>query len=160
VKGRKPLPSHLKLVKGTFRKRSSNANEPALKPLDQAPMPPEMLTIEALEEWHRVTPELVAAGVLTAAERTVLACYCQAFGRWKRAEAALERFAAGDPVDHGLVVTAGNGTSIPNPMLAIANQAARDVVRFAADLGLTPSSRGKVIAKPPQKQDPAQKYLT
>ena len=41
-----------------------------------------------------------------------------------------------------------------NPYLAVANRAAKEVRSAAAELGLTPSSRGRVTKiKPPEKED-------
>ena len=57
VRGRKPKPSHLKLVTGNPGKRAINTQEPA--PEGILPAPPPELTAEARGEWDRVAGELM-----------------------------------------------------------------------------------------------------
>jgi phage terminase small subunit len=49
-----------------------------------------------------------------------------------------------DPASQGLLIRAGNGTLIPNPLVAIANRACADALRFATEFGMTPSSRSRI----------------
>lgn len=51
ARGRKPKPTHLKLIAGTFRKDRSSKNEP--KPELAISVPPE-LSDDAKLEWGRV----------------------------------------------------------------------------------------------------------
>ena len=41
---------------------------------------------EAKKEWKRLASSLEAMGVLTMADLTAFAGYCQAYARWKEAE--------------------------------------------------------------------------
>lgn len=49
------------------------------------PVPPKSLTGEALAEWNRITAELDHAGLLTTADRSELAAYCDAWADFTQA---------------------------------------------------------------------------
>jgi len=48
----------------------------------------------------------------------------------------------------GLLAYTTNGNLVQNPLLGIANKARADVLRFAAELGMTPSARTRLDVKP------------
>lgn len=157
TRGRKPAPNYLKLVKNV-RKGRINKAEAAPPPV--LPEPPDHLGPEALAEWNRIALDLHKAGLLTTIDRAILAAYATAWGRLERAERALAADALKDPVTGGLTVITKSGNVIQHPMLGIARRAAHDVARFAAELGMTPSSRSRVVAKPPPPDDDeAAKYF-
>jgi P27 family predicted phage terminase small subunit len=159
-RGRKPKPSHLRLIGGNAGRRPINSREPSVA-LATPPPPPE-LNDDAKKEWARVAPMLGAAGLLTPIDRAALAALCQAYGVWVLAERALARMAAHDPVTNGLLIKTTNGNAIQNPLVGIANKARADLVRFAAEFGMTPSARSRVHADPnaaAKAQDPARKYF-
>ena len=140
--GRRPKPRNLKVILGTDRPSRANPNEPKVE--ISLPDPPAHLSPEALKEWERVAPELVACGIVTRLDRGILAAYCQAYGRWRQAEEALHRFAKKDGATRGLIIKTTNGNAIQNPIVGSANKAMSDMMRYAAELGLTPSSRARV----------------
>ena len=149
MRGRKPLPSHLKVIQGNRGKRQI---KPDLEVTPSLPMPPPHLSDDAKVEWGRVASMLYALRLLSDVDIAALAAYCQAWATWKRATAALERMAAQDPVTEGLLVKTKNGNAIQNPLLGIANKAAADMVRYAAEFGMTPSARARINlgdTKPP-----------
>lgn len=141
-RGPKPKPTKLKLLTGTARAHRINPHEPA--PDAAAPDPPEHLTDAARQEWDRVVVDLVALGILSDLDRGALAAYCQAYGRWSAAETALARMAARDAMTDGLIVKTKSGNLIQNPLVGAANKAMADMVRYAAEFGLTPSARTRV----------------
>jgi P27 family predicted phage terminase small subunit len=67
-----------------------------------------------------------------------------------------------DPVGGGLVMFTTNGNIIQNPMVGTANTAMRDAMKYAAEYGLTPSSRVRlgIIADKAQDNDPTAQYFT
>jgi P27 family predicted phage terminase small subunit len=146
-RGAKPKPTHLKLVKGTTRKDRMNKHEPKIIDLGP-PVAPEHLTPEAREEWLRVSKDLYDAGLLTIVDRAILSAYCQAYGRWVVAEKTLAEMAQ-TLAGGALVVRSKNGGLIQNPIVSTANRAMADVARYAHDLGMTPSSRARVMVRPP-----------
>lgn len=150
MRGRKPKPTHLKLVTGNPGKRKLNANEPKLDA--SLPMPPTHLSDEAKVEWGRVSEDLCACGILTKVDRAVLAAYCQAYGRWVIAERVLAEMGKRDELTGGLMIRTLNGNAIQNPIVGSANKAMADMVRYAVELGMTPSARSRVSATPRDDQ--------
>jgi len=73
-----------------------------------------------------------------------LAAYADAYGRWRTAREALDRMAANDPVMGGLIIKSRYGDAVQNPLVSIARKAALDMVRFAAEFGLTPAARSRI----------------
>jgi len=142
-RGPKTKPTKLKLLTGTARAHRLNPHEP--QPDVARPDAPEHLTDAARAEWDRVAVELMALGILTHLDRGALAAYCQAYGRWNAAETALARMAARDAVTDGLIVKTKSGNLIQNPLVGAANKAMADMVRYAAEFGLTPSARTRVV---------------
>ena len=111
-------------------------------PAPALPEPPPHLGEEARAEWKRVAEDLYRLGVLTEIDRVVLAAYCQASGRWVRAELTLAEMAKRG----GLMVRTISVNAIQNPMVGIANKAMADMVRYATELGMTPSARTRIHA--------------
>lgn len=144
--GRKPTPTALKLVKGNPGKRAVNKKE-AKVDLAQ-PTPPAFLCDDGKVEWGRVIDKLYSAGLMTELDRAVLAAYCQSYGRWAQAERALARMAEKDPLNSALMVKTTNGNAVQNPLVGTANKAQADMVRYALEFGMSPSSRSKVNATP------------
>ena len=85
TRGRKPKPTALKLLEGNPGKRPLNDREPV--PPKATLKCPAWLLPEAKKEWKRLAPALEAMGVLTMADLTKFEGYCQAYARWKEAEA-------------------------------------------------------------------------
>jgi P27 family predicted phage terminase small subunit len=133
-------PTHLTLLRGNPSRRPIR-NEPEPAALAEPPDPPEFLSEDAKNEWYRVTPELMALGMLSELDRYPLAAYCQAYGQWRTAERTLAEMAAGDPRFSGLMIRGSAGSPMTNPLLKIARHAAADMLAFAAEFGLTPRAR-------------------
>jgi P27 family predicted phage terminase small subunit len=150
MRGPKPLPTHLKLMKNSHPERINKA-EPKPKKPKACPLSPEDLTGDARKEWDRVSEELYQMGLLTGVDQSVLAAYCEMRARWREAERGIKEI--------GLTVQAGNGTTIPNPLVGIANKAASDMVKYAIEFGMTPSARSRIKAGEVPEEDPAEKYL-
>lgn len=144
--GRKPKPSALRLVMGNPGKRAMNKKEAKIDTAE--PTPPEFLNTDAKVEWGRVVGTLYRAGLMTELDRSVLAAYCQAYGRWAQAERALSRMADKDEYNQALMIQTHNGTAIQNPLVGTANKAKSDMVRYAAEFGMSPSARSRVSANP------------
>lgn len=149
--GRKPKPTHLKLVTGNPGKRALKPD--AIQPPARAKVlsPPSHLSRDAKNEWKRLAPMLTKLGILSDLDRSAFAAYCQAYGRWKRAEDSLEDLARKDDSGMGAVlVTTKAGNTIQNPLVGIANRAMDMMVKYAAEFGFTPSARARVQDSAPQ----------
>jgi len=140
-RGRPPKPAHLKLVEGNPGK-GRIGKEP--KPRSVIPTPPDDLGGLAKEEWRRIAPELQAMGLLHDCDRSTLVSYCQAWERWYIAYRLLTKLREEDPETGGLIITTSTGNVIQHPAVGIANKAAKEMLGFASELGLTPVARARL----------------
>ena len=146
MRGRKPKPAHLRLIEGNPGKRKVNTS---IDPSPELHAPPPFLPQEGQDEWKRVSGELYNLGLLTTVDRTALAAYCHSYAIWKQATDAINQMAARDQLTRGLMIKTTNGNAIQNPLIGTANKAASDMVRYAAEFGMTPSARARLSAQPP-----------
>ncbi len=144
MSGPAPKPARLRLLEGNPGKRPLPKNEPRPRPV--APSRPAWLLPEAKREWSRVAPELERLGLLTVVDRAALAGYCQAWAQAVQAEDVLRR--------EGLTFTTPNGYVQQRPEVAIAQKAWQAVKSFAAEFGLTPSSRTRLSLPEFDDDDP------
>ena len=154
--GRPPKPTNLKLSEGNRGHRPINQHEPQVTAalLD----PPEHLSELAKEEWRQVQPQLFHCGIMTALDRSVLEGYCQSYGDWVEYRQIITRMAARDEVTRGLLLRTANGFR-DNPLVHMANRAKADFLRFAGELGMTPSARSRISAAPPLVAGPASRFF-
>ncbi len=134
IKGRKPKPTKFKVLEGNPGRRSLNDNE--LEPPDEPIEPPSHLDEYALKEWHRVIPGLEAMGIIFALDIQILAAYCDSFSMWRKATEKIK--------EKGMAEETVNGLEIQNCYVGIANKAKVDMLRFAAEFGLSPSVRARI----------------
>lgn len=144
LRGPKPMPTHLKLLRGNPGQRPLSKDEPRPAMSRDIPEPPPFLIGYAKEEWHRVITELYRLKLVTSVDINPLAAYCQAYSRWRTAEERLADLAARDPVSAGLMIKSAGGTPIQNPIVGVANRAAADMLRYASEFGLTPAARTRL----------------
>lgn len=142
MRGRKPLPTAVKELRGNPGKRALNKSEP--RPKAALPRAPRFLDPIAKVEWRRVGRELFEVGLLTRVDRAALAAYCQTYSRWVQAEKEI--------VDDGLTVRGAQGQVVKNPVVTIAEKALEQMKVYAIEFGMTPSSRSR-IKLPDQKED-------
>lgn len=150
--GRKPLPTHLKAIKGTTRASRRNRDEP-MPAADNIEMP-EGMSADARMQWSQVLTQLKDAGVLTNVDVPALRLYCEAFARWKLAH---ERIAKEGPV-----VKSRNGFAVQSPYLHVANKSFDQMLKILTEFGMTPSSRSRVKTSSWQRTDggnPADRYF-
>lgn len=140
MRGRKPVPTALKILRGNPGKRALNPDEPQPNPSLGIGDPPASLKGEGLEEWHRLGPQLEAMGVLTHVDVPAFVAYCKAWARYIDAERKIETL--------GEVVKAPSGYPIVNPYRSIANKAYQQCKDFWSDFGMTASARTRIHAKP------------
>jgi P27 family predicted phage terminase small subunit len=88
---------------------------------------------------------LAETRTLTLADRAGLSCYAQAWSRLIEGETGLRTT--------GLVIRTPAGFPAISPFLSIVRQATEELRKWSAELGLTPSSRTKIKAAPPEVSD-------
>ena len=136
TRGRKPKPTALKLLEGNPGKRPLNDREPV--PPKATLKCPAWLLPEAKKEWKRLAPALEAMGVLTMADLTAFEGYCQAYARWKEAEAFITQ--------HGSIFQTPSGYVQQVPQVSIAQQHLKIMQSLCSEFGLTPATRARIIA--------------
>lgn len=144
MRGRKPVPTSIRLLRGNPRKHPVNAREPKPAPMPANLEPPGWLDESAQIEWRRVAPMLGRLGVLTETDADALAAYCEAFTTWKQATHKLREF--------GLVVkqsTAAGALPVMSPYVKIAHHAMQQMRAFLVEFGMTPSSRARIHTAAP-----------
>jgi P27 family predicted phage terminase small subunit len=149
MRGRKPLPSNVVRLRGNPGKRRLNDAEP--RPVARVLPCPACLCDEARKEWQRLAKELAELGLLTGLDRGLLAAYCQAHALWVEAVSSIERY--------GTMVKSPNGFPMQSPYVAVANKQVDIMVRIAAELGMTPSSRTRIRAGDKALADPFEAFL-
>lgn len=150
-RGRKPKPTAVKVLEGNPGKRSLNTGEP--KPEKKAPRCPAWLEDEAKKEWKRMCKQLEQLGILTEIDMAAFAGYCQAYARWKEAEEFITQ--------HGSIVKTPSGYWQQVPQVSIAQTYNKIMTKIAAEFGLTPSSRSRIIAGEGERstEDPMEDLL-
>jgi len=141
--GRRPQPTHIRLLRGNPGKRRVNPHEPTPPPVSAAfDTPPPELAGDALAEaeWRRVAPMLRACKLATEAERTGLIALCQQWSRYLEAQDNIRTL--------GMLIKTPKGIPIANPYLAIADKALAHCHRLWVELGLTPAGRARITALP------------
>jgi len=134
TKGRKPKPTHLKIVSGTDQPCRMNPDEPKPKK-DKVKMPPG-LTPKAQKQWKYIVKELVDCGVMTNLDVHALRLYCEAWARYSDAAELLQK--------SSLITKTPNGLLMQNPVIPIMNKAFEQMMRILPEFGATPASRTKV----------------
>lgn len=138
MSGPPPLPTKLKVLRGTFRASRGVTGE-AMPDEGEPDMPPH-LSAEAKAEWQRVCPILAALGLLNRLDRGVLAQYCEAWSDWVD---ACRMCASKDGIDRK-VITTKLGNYQENPYFSIKKRSAELMHKFACELGIGAASRSRI----------------
>lgn len=147
ARGRKPIPTQLKVLKGTHRKGRENKDEP--KPQIIALAPPDWLTgRDALMAWGYYSERLYRLGLLTEIDRDKFGQFCAALGRLAYAERKVAEM-----MNNGeeLFTITGKGGVIQNAYVGMANKASSLVDSLGANFGLDASSRSRIKVEAPKE---------
>jgi P27 family predicted phage terminase small subunit len=142
ARGPKPTPKPILEARGSWRS-AERSDEPVL-PVE-VPSCPAWLDAEARAEWKRQAKHLVAMRVITAADRATFAGYCEAWSEFVRLCGEIEKSAS-----H----RGGYTRAIATGLVAAKNKSSERFLRFAQQLGLSPSARARVKAAPEPKNAP------
>lgn len=134
--GRKPKPTALKLVEGNKSKTPLNKREP--KPKNTLPRCPIHLSKAARSEWKRLAKDLNRIGLLTQADRAIMALYCEAWSRWLDAKRKFRE------EGEEWVIETTRGNLIQNPLVGIINKAEDQIRKAIQEIGLSPTSRARI----------------
>lgn len=143
MRGRRPKPSHLKLIAGNPGKREIPEAEPV--PEGDLVDPPDWMTDQQRDTW-RYAIQHAPAGLLKKIDRGMLAVWCVAEAQHAEASQMLAKV--------GSVLKNTDGDPVPNPYLAIQDKAAARMARAETSLGFSPTSRSRVkVDSPKQKRN-------
>ena len=135
MRGRRPHPTAVKLLRNNPGRRPLNPAEPQHEPVD--PAVPALLTDPvAIDEWQRIVGAL-GRGHVTLVDRGTLIGYCHFYGRWQQ----FELLAA----THAPIIKTPSGRAVASPAIGMANKAFTQMLKAAVELGITPSSRARVV---------------
>ncbi|MCH8313698.1 MAG: P27 family phage terminase small subunit [Nitrospinae bacterium] len=95
MKGRKPKPTSIKALQGTYRKDRMNKKEPKVEL--KIPKRPSFLYGEGKKEWDRASKDLFDLGLLTDLDMAALAGYCSSYHHWVEVEKRIAK--------EGMVIT-------------------------------------------------------
>lgn len=115
-------------------------NKPEIQPVDEplpdgVPAPPDWMSEDARAEWNRVLPTLLTERrTLARTDLSIFANYCVAIGQVAEANRILEK--------EGLTFN-GPGGPKRHPAIAIRSDGMTQARQMAAELGITPASRGR-----------------
>lgn len=161
--GRTALPANVHRLNNRSKLSDADLESRNVRVPVEVPPCPQHLDSDARAEWKRITPHLVAAGLITQMDRAALAGYCQAWGEWAQAERDLKE----RKEKHGIGVLVDITPSGYKQVSAAAQ--ARDraldrMLRFAKEFGLTPASRiqsttGQQMGLPGVPDDPMEAFL-
>jgi len=130
MSGPAPTPTRLRILRGETKPSRVNRSEP--QPRAALPQPPPNADELALVEWHRVVAELDAMGLAFAADQDAI---------WAYVCAVIEHRRATKLISHTGILLNSDGHAVRNPAVIVARDAAAMILRFARELGLTPSAR-------------------
>jgi len=141
---RGPLPKNkaLKVLSG-----KAPITKEALEVLNEdfvPPAPPPHFSGRELEIWKTTIALLLPLRILKSVDSSVIGAYCSAYVKWESAEKEIQ--SSGSALE-GLCVLNddGNPRGI-NPLVILSRDAQRDMVFYAAQIGMTPASRLKMVS--------------
>jgi P27 family predicted phage terminase small subunit len=144
MRGRKPKPSYLRVLDGNAGHRPLNPDEP--QPTGDLIEPPEWMTDSQKAGW-RYAIRNAPGGLLRLLDQSILSA-------WVCAE-DLHRTAAEKVARIGALVKVGeHGAWQQNPYLPIMNKQALIMMKAAAEMGFTPSSRTRVRVERDRGKNP------
>ncbi len=147
-RGPRPTPTaQLRLVGS--RRLEHRGDEP--QPQLGTPRAPTWLSKEAAAEWKRIVPELTKIGVLALIDRGVLTGYCEAWSLYREATIALRKT--------GSTYATSVGTMAKHPNVAVLTEHRTAFLKFAQELGLSPSARVRLTSRASSPSDPLGQFV-
>ncbi|MCE5270831.1 phage terminase small subunit P27 family [bacterium] len=156
MKGRPPVPTKLKVLRGNPGHRPINHDEP--QPPRTIPECPSHLAKDEREIWERVSHKLFDAGILTEVDDLSLSVFCEYFSEYRKLSDQTKKAGVFIKVKNGketkTFVDEATGEKISkevdrfivqrSPVAAARDAAWAIASRILADFGMTPSSRARL----------------
>lgn len=140
VRGRKPTPTKLRILRGNPGKRPLPKDEPEPASLEQIPPPPADLDEIAAKEWRTLATEMLAIGLLTKLDLGLFHEYCWTWSELLRHQRMLR--------ESGRSVFVPKGSTYPqfSPYFTASLKLSARLQSLIGDLGLSASSRTRINA--------------
>ena len=150
MRGRKPTPTSLKLLKGEKRPSRINNSEPKPKPL--APAASAWLSADARKLRKDLAPKLETLSILTELDGASLDMMLTHYSLASEAARTLKK--------EGSIIEDSKGYPAKHPAVNILKEHSAAFLRYAAEFGLTPSSRSRLnLVTPDEEIDEFEEYL-
>ena len=134
MRGRKPVPTYLKMIRGNPGKRPLNDNEPI--PEGDLADAPDWMSESQKTGWNYAI-ENAPSGLLKKLDRSVLAAWVVAEDLHRRAAEMIDKF--------GILTKAPiTGLPIQSPYLPVVNKQAQIMLKAAEQLGFSPAARSRI----------------
>jgi P27 family predicted phage terminase small subunit len=150
--GRKRIPDHLKLIKGTAQPSRMNPDAPT--PSTALPTPPEWLSERGAEWFLKTVGLLDGMGIASADHVDMLSLAASRYDEVLDCQAVIEDLGR----VYSVVSISGSVMFKARPEVAMKNEAMRHLQSLLAEFGLSPSSVGKVSAAPGDRENPYAEY--
>lgn len=149
TRGRKPLPTKLKVLRGTDRPDRANDAEPTPEIPDSLKPPAWMKRKVAREAFAEMAARLYRLGLYTELDAMQLELLCQTYAKWREAT----RRSNVDPL------VSPKGGSYMNPSLSAELALGKRLQAIMTEFGLSPSSRTRLTVGEKESADPLEDFL-
>lgn len=156
ARGRKPIPTNIKLLNGNPGKRPMPANEPKPAPVIKIPDCPEWVNDEGRKIWDELAPRLERIGLLTEVDLYTFAFGCNAGGKHIQMEKEIKEY--GVSCIH--TNKGGNDNEVKRPQVAVSDKSFEQFFKMVVEFGLSPSARNKIEIKTESVDDPMEALLS
>lgn len=160
ARGRKPTPTHLRIIAGNPGKRPINGAEP--KPKRARPEAPSYMDAESKKIWDAVVKELDDISILTSIDVFAVETLCAAIAdhrssvrqieanakhhrEQKKTEPKEEPIFSSDGRYYRTVSGTGSAMWRAHPAIAVRSDADRRIRGWCAEFGLTPAARTRLV---------------
>lgn len=148
MRGRKPKPTAIKERDNSFARHPERRNHDEPQPKIGRPQKPQIVAMceIASAEWDSITQELEDMRVLTEADRANLTIYCTNFAEWVKLQKHVR--------ENGYSTMNDKGNVSQTPEAVQVHRYADRCLKILIEIGMTPSSRSRMIKNPEEKSSP------
>lgn len=141
--GSRPLPTALKMLKGTHQSCRDADNAPPANVPTMMPAPPEWLNFRAAEIFRQLAIHLTGMKILNVEDVPMLGLLASRLEEVEDLTFAIE--------SSGRTYISGKGLLKARPEVAMRNEAMRHAQSLLIEFGLSPAARSRVSASLPEK---------
>lgn len=113
--------------------------------------PPDHLSDIGKQAWQQAVDLLDSMGLYSTADAVALELFCQSYSDYREALDAIGKY--------GKVLKSPKGYMYQSPFIGMKNTAHEQLLRIAAEFGLTPVSRARLAVIPTDRADDFDAFL-